>query len=165
MREKRMSDYLESVKHGKVFTSCFESALEIRRIDKDFIFVAPFRGKMWHRRIPERSRLVKISDFDVREELAPSKKLVSSFRRKLLNIEEFEMTYALEMELEKPKQSVRELASTSLNGNTLVVFGTAKRGQPCHRYMLAKLIARDVVRISNSRHRAKVKAYAGELSP
>jgi hypothetical protein len=163
--EIRMTDYLEAVRHGKVYTSCFDSVLEVRKLNREALFVVPWRGKSWQKYVPERSRLLKIEDFDVRKELAPSSRLASSVKRKLLDTTEFEMTYALEMEHEKCRASILSLAEISLSGKTVVIFGKAPRGEFCHRYMLGKLISRSVSKASNSRHASKIKAYAGELTP
>jgi len=161
--EIRVTNYVDETKHGKIYTSCLDSILQVRKINKLSKFVIPLSGNSWHKYVPNGSRLIRIEDFDVRKELAPSKRLLDSLKHNLLGISEFEMTYALEMEENGCGKSIEELAQESLSGTTLVIFGFAKSGKPCHRYMLGKLIARAVKRVSNSRHRAKLKAYAGEL--
>jgi uncharacterized protein YeaO (DUF488 family) len=160
-----VTNYLEAVKHGKIYTSCLADVLEIRKMNREAVFVIPLRGRAWQKAIPINSRALRLNNFDVRIELAPTPRLVKSFKRKLLNREEFEITYALEMEQEKCSASINELAQISLSGIGLVIFGKPSRGQHCHRYVLGKLISKAVVNLSDSRHASKMKAYAGELTP
>lgn len=160
-----MTSYLEAVKHGKIYTSCLADVLEVRKINREAVLVIPLRGRAWQKVIPINSRALKLNNFDVRVELAPTPRLVKSFKRKLLNKEEFEMTYALEMEQEKCSTSIDELAQISLSGITLVILGKPPSGHNCHRYVLGKLISKAVVNLSDSRHASKMKAYAGELTP
>ena len=157
----RMSDYIEATLHGKIYTSCFDSASIVKRNNSPYLLVAPIRGEAWKKHLPNR---VKASDFRIMPKLAPTRRLETSFRRKLLGVDEFEMTYALEMESEKCVALIDELAEVSLSNQCVVIFGKASKGRPCHRYMLGKLVARAVIKNSTSRHRAKLKAYAGELS-
>lgn len=160
-----MTSYLEAVKHGKIYTSCLDDVLEVRKINREAVLVIPIRGRAWQKVIPDNSRILKLNNFSVRTELAPTPRLVKSFKRKLLNKEEFEMTYALEMKNEKCSTSINELAQESLSGRTLIIFGKPPRGQHCHRYALGKLVSKAVVNLSKSRHASKIKAYAGELTP
>jgi uncharacterized protein YeaO (DUF488 family) len=160
----KRSNYLEEVAHGEIYTAPLDKAKEVKRIGNDHYFVLPLKGEAWQRLIPPRGRLVKIDDFDVRPELAPSRRLLSGFKRNLMDTHDFNLTYSLEMEEEKCQDSIRELALLSLESVKLVVFGLSPPNATCHRQMLAKLIARAVVENSTSRHRAKIKAYLGELS-
>lgn len=160
-----MTSYLDAVKHGKVYTSCLDDVLGIRKMNREALFVIPMRGNAWQKAIPVNSRVLRLDDFDVRPELAPTPRLIKSFKRKLLNKEEFEITYVLEMERESCLKSINELAQESLSGQTLIIFGKPSRGHHCHRYILGRLISKAVNNLSDSRHASKIKAYAGELTP
>lgn len=158
-----VNDYLEQVSHGKIYSACIENAVGVHRIDPEAVMIIPLRGRAWKKYII--STRLKPEKFTVLPELSPSKKLLESYRKKLLGPDEFEMTYSLEMQQEKSIITIEHLARLSLDGNTIILFGKPRPGSFCHRVVLGKLIARAVRHVSNSRHRAKIKAYAGELIP
>lgn len=160
----KRSNYAEEIAHGEIYTAYIGDAKKVRQaIDVPAKFIVPIRGESWKPYIPPNSRIVKLTDFEHHPELAPSKRLDSSYRRKLLDSHDYIVTYSLEMESDKCKESIKELALKSLSGLKVVIFGMVPKMAVCHRQMLAKLVAKAVIENSESRHRAKIKAYKGEL--